>query len=52
MHINKVQPTSLRLPAALKAQLKDRAIVNRRSLTGEIISILERVLAADTKGVA
>ena len=52
MHINTVQPTSLRLPAALKAQLKDRAIVNRRSLTGEIISILERVVAADTKGAA
>ncbi len=52
MHNDEIQPTSLRLPAVLKRQLKDRATVNRRSLTGEIISILERVVAADAKGVA
>lgn len=52
MHSHNVQPTSLRLPTDLKAQLKDRATINRRSLTGEIIAILERVIAADAKGTA
>ncbi|HWW64116.1 MAG TPA: Arc family DNA-binding protein [Sphingomonadaceae bacterium] len=52
MHTHDVQPTSLRLPADLKAQLKDRAMTNRRSLTGEIIAILERVIATEAKEAA
>lgn len=51
MNTYDVQPTSLRLPSDLKARLKDRATSNRRSLTGEIIAILERVIAADAKEV-
>jgi len=52
MHTPDVQPTSLRLPTELKARLKDRATINRRSLTGEIIAILERVIATDAKEAA
>lgn len=49
MRTNDAQPTSLRLPTDLKAQLKNRATTNRRSLTGEIIAILERTIAVDAK---
>lgn len=52
MQSHDVKPTSLRLPASLKSQLKDRATTNRRSLTGEIIAILERAIAVDTKEAA
>lgn len=46
------QPTSLRLPPNLKAQLKDRAAANHRSLTGEIVAILERAVRSTGKEVA
>ncbi|HWJ69164.1 MAG TPA: Arc family DNA-binding protein [Sphingobium sp.] len=35
----------VRLPADLKAMLKDRAAANHRTATGELVAILERVLA-------
>lgn len=47
-----VQPTSLRLPPNLKTQLKDRATANHRSLTGEIIAILERAVRGAGKEVS
>ena len=49
MNIPDAHPTSLRLPPNLKMQLKDRAQANHRSLTGEIVAILERAMAGDTK---
>ncbi len=49
MQTQPLHPTSLRLPTDLKAKLKDRAATNRRSLTGEIIAILEQVIAVDPK---
>ena len=49
MNAHSVQPTSLRLPSALKLELKERAKANRRSLTGEIIAILERAVTAETQ---
>ncbi|MCH8685877.1 Arc family DNA-binding protein [Pedomonas mirosovicensis] len=52
MHTHDVQPTSLRLPTNLKSQLKDRAKANRRSLTGEIIAILERAMTTDANEAA
>lgn len=52
MNAYDVHPTSMRLPANLKRQLKDRAQANHRSLTGEIIAILERVVRTDEKDVA
>ncbi|WP_161554087.1 hypothetical protein [Novosphingobium meiothermophilum] len=42
----------IRLSADLKARLKDRAIANNRTATGELIAILERALDADPKEVA
>lgn len=52
MNAYDAQPTSLRLPPTLKAQLKDRAANNHRSLTGEIIAILERAVRGAGKEVA
>lgn len=34
----------VRIPADLKALLKDRADANHRSATGEVVAILERAL--------
>jgi hypothetical protein len=42
----------VRLPADLKIRLKDRATTNNRTATGELIAILERVLASDPKEAA
>lgn len=42
----------IRLPADLKNRLKDRATVNNRTATGEVIAILERALATDPKEAA
>ena len=42
----------IRLSADLKSRLKERAIANNRTATGELIAILERVLAADPKEIA
>lgn len=44
--------TTLRLPDAVHAWLKDRAKSNRRSANGEIIVILERAMIADAKEIA
>ncbi len=52
MQTQPVHPTSLRLPTDLKAKLKDRAIINRRSLTGEIIATLEKAMAVDPEEAA
>lgn len=40
-----IPPFGLRLPAALKESLKERARVNRRSMNSEIVAILERAVA-------
>jgi len=42
----------VRLPADLKSRLKDRATTNNRTVTGELIAILERALSTDSKEVA
>lgn len=49
MNDRAVQHTSLRLPSTLKRDLTERANTNRRSLTGEIIAILERAVAAEAR---
>ena len=49
MNAHAVHPTSLRLPSDLKLELKERAKANRRSLTGEIIAMLERAVAAEAQ---
>lgn len=36
---------NLRVPAKLKAKIRDRAASNRRSINEEVVFILERVLA-------
>ncbi|AVA13278.1 Arc family DNA-binding protein [Sphingopyxis sp. MG] len=42
----KICDIKLRLPADLKAMLKERADANHRKMNGEIIAILERVLTS------
>lgn len=42
----------VRLPTDLKIRLKDRATANNRTATGELIAILEQVLAGDPKEAA
>lgn len=46
-----VPPFGLRLPAELKACLKEQAQANRRSMNSEVIAILERALTSQ-RGVA
>lgn len=42
----------LRLPANLKAWLKERADAQHRTMNGEIVSLLEKAKIADTKEAA
>lgn len=42
----KVCDMKLRLPADLKALLKERAEANHRKMNGELIAILERALTS------
>jgi len=43
---------NLRLPATLKAWLKEQADTHHRTMNGEIIALLERAMNADVKEAA
>lgn len=42
----------VRLPAQLKAWLKERADAHHRTMNGEIVALLEREMLADTREAA
>jgi plasmid stability protein len=42
---------NIRLPADLKARLRERAETQRRTMNGEIITLLERAVVAAAKEV-
>lgn len=48
MATQQLPPTPLRLPPDLKAWLKEQAMVNRRSLNGELLHRIEQSRAAQT----
>ena len=43
---------NLRLPANLKAWLKERADAHHRTMNGEIVALLERAMTTEVKEVA
>lgn len=47
----KVCDMKLRLPADLKALLKERANANHRKMNGELVAILERALTSQREAV-
>lgn len=46
------QRMNLRLPATLKAWLKEQADAHHRTMNGEIVALLERAKSAETKEAA
>jgi len=47
-----VDRLNLRLPAKLKAWLRERADANHRTMNGEIVAVLERAKLSETKETA
>lgn len=41
----------VRMPTNLKAMLKERALANHRTATGELVAILERALTSQREAV-
>ena len=41
--MNKITPTSIRIPTYLREWLKDRAINNSRSVNGELIQLMKKI---------